>query len=111
MIRARLVAAFGLWLMLEAPLPAATRFFPMAQISVVQYGGYVNDVFTATFPFRQINFQIDLENGRGFYDGQEGIIAVPIKDLSEEQIDKGSKTHLGAPLCHLFVGPGFKLLT
>jgi outer membrane protein assembly factor BamB len=110
MTRARLVAVFGLWLMLQAPSLAAPGFMTLSQVSVVQYGGYVNDVFTATYKDRQINFEVDLEKGCGLYDGHEGILALPIKGISEEQLEKSIKTRLGAPLCHLFLGPGFNLL-
>ncbi len=110
MNRVGLVAFVGVCVFLGTPLLAADQFFPLPQLSVVQYGGYVDDVLTEMFKDRQAMFEVDLERGRGFYDGQEGIIALPIKSLSEEQLEKESGTRLGAPWCNLFMGPGFKLL-
>jgi outer membrane protein assembly factor BamB len=110
MNRVRLIAIAGLCLILSTSRLAAAPFYRLPQLSVVQYGGYANDVFTATFKDRQVNFEIDLEKARGFFDGQEGVLVVPIKDLSEDRIDKGSGTRIGAPVCHLFWGPGLKPL-
>jgi outer membrane protein assembly factor BamB len=110
MNRVRLIAVAGLCFILSTSRLAAAPFYRLPPISVVQYSGYANDVFTATFKDRQVNFEIDLEKGRGFFDGQEGVLVVPIKDLSEDRIDKASGTRIGAPVCHLFWGPGLKPL-
>ena len=110
MNRVCLIAVAGLCFILSTSRLAAAPFYRLPQMSAVQYGGYANDVFTATFKDRQVNFEIDLEKGRGFFDGQEGVLVVPIKDLSEDRIDKASGTRIGAPVCHLFWGPGLKPL-
>jgi eukaryotic-like serine/threonine-protein kinase len=106
----RLIAVAGLCCILSTSRLTAAPFYQLPPLSVVQYSGYANDVFTATFKDRQVNFEIDLEKGRGFFNGKEGVLVVPIKDLSEDGIDKASGTRIGAPVCHLFWGPGLKPL-
>jgi eukaryotic-like serine/threonine-protein kinase len=106
----RLFAVAALCIVCSASSLGAAPFSPLPQIAVVAYGGYVNDVFTETFPNRQFNFEVDLEKGHAFYDGQQGMFALPIKGLSEEQIEKQAATKLGAPLCHLFLGQGLSLI-
>jgi eukaryotic-like serine/threonine-protein kinase len=107
----RLGLSAGLCMLLLASSAAAAQLAPLPQMSVVQYGGYINDVFTETFKDRQVNFEIDLERGRGFYDGTtDGIFALPIKGLNEEQMEKDRATQKGAPICHLFVSSGLGLL-
>lgn len=106
----RLFAVAALCIACSAASLGAAPFGPLPQIAVVPYGGYVNDVFTETFKDRQFNFEVDLEKGHAFYNGQQGIFAFPIKGLSEEQIDKQAAAKLGAPLCHLFLSQGLSLI-
>jgi eukaryotic-like serine/threonine-protein kinase len=116
MKRGRLFAVVALCIASSATLLcsasslAAPPFNPLPQIAVVPYGGYVNDVFTETFKNRQFNFDVDLDKGHAFYNGQQGIFAFPIKGLSEEQIDKQAAAKSGAPLCHIFLSQGLTLL-
>ena len=97
MNRVGLVAFVGVCVFLGTPLLAADQFFPLPQLSVVQYGGYVDDVLTEMFKDRQAMFEVDLERGRGFYDGQEGIIALPIKSAERRAIGKRERH---AARCH-----------
>ena len=110
MKRGHLFAVAALCIACSASSLRAAPFAPLPQIAVVPYGGYVNDVFTETFKDRQFNFDVDLDKGHAFYDGQQGIFAFPIKGLSEEQIEKQAAAKSGAPLCHLFLGQGLSLI-
>lgn len=109
MIAARRLLCLGLYVGVAGPAWGAD-LMQLPTMSVVQYGGYVNDIFTTAFKERQVKFDIDLQKGRALYDGKYAIFVLPAKGLSEDRVDKDSEGPHGAAFCHLFLGMTFELL-
>ena len=105
---------FGMCVGLCLGISASAAFgFDVSELpasSATMYGGYVTDVFTAKFKERQVKFEVDVEKSTGVYEGAHGMIAVPVKGLNEEQLNKDSRTSNGAGLCNLYLSAPFRLL-
>src|SRR5579863_1545792 len=103
----RLALLAGLGLAWGSSAAAAADLYQLPPMSIVQYGGYCNDIFLDNYKNRQLNLDVDLDAGRGFYDNTRAIFALPVKGLSEEQVNKDIQTPLGAPLCHIAMSSFF----
>ena len=55
-------------------------------------------------------FSVDVDNGVGFYDGGDGIIGLPAKDLSEEAVSKAARSPAGAAACRISMSQRFQLV-
>jgi outer membrane protein assembly factor BamB len=106
----RLGFVVGLCIAISTSAARAARLVSLPQISIVQYGGYINDVFTETYKDRQANFEVDLDKGRGFFDQRDAIFVLPVKGLNEDRLDQDAGSGQGAPVCHLLVSSGLQVL-
>src|SRR5580704_1177977 len=106
----------ALWLLAGAIALATTtsapaaRLQPLSAAAIQQFGGWGADEYERQFKDRPIKFPVDGDRGVGFYEGGDGIIALPAKDLTEEGVPKAAASPAGAPLCHLSFSQRYHLL-
>jgi outer membrane protein assembly factor BamB len=88
----------------------AARLQPLSAAAIQQFGGWGADEYARQFKDRPVTFPVDVDNGVGFYEGADGIMALPAKDLSEEGVSKAAASQVGAPLCHLSFSQRYQFL-
>jgi outer membrane protein assembly factor BamB len=89
---------------------APPRFRPLAPAAIQQFGGWGADEYERQYQDRPVKFSVDVDNGVGFYDGGDGIIGLPAKDLSEEAVSKAARSPAGAPACRISMSQRFQLV-
>jgi len=106
----------GLWMIPTVVAFAAAasasppRLRSLAPAAIQQFGGWGADEYERQFKDRPVKFSVDVDNGVGFYDGGDGIIGLPAKDLNEEAVSKAARSQTGAPACHLSLSQRFQLV-
>ena len=86
------------------------RLRSLAPAAIQQFGGWGADEYERQFKDRPVKFSVDIDNGVGFYDGGDGIIGLPAKDLSEEAVSKAARSPAGAPVCRVSLSQRFRLV-
>src|ERR1700733_4966200 len=97
---ARWLLAGAIALATTTSAPAA-RLQPLSAAAIQQFGGWGADEYERQFKDRPVKFSVDVDNGVGFYDGGDGIIGLPAKDLSEEAVSKAARSPAGAAACRI----------
>ena len=69
------------------------------------FAKHLSELFEKQHAERQVKFEVDLTKAVGLHADQDGIIAVPIKGLKEDNVDPAVESENGAGLCYLFLSP------
>ena len=100
----------GVIALASATSAPAARPQPLAPPAIQQFGGWFADDYDRQFKDRPIKFPVDVDNGAGFYEGGDGVIALPAKDLTEEAVTKAAGSPAGAPLCRISLSQRYQCL-
>lgn len=69
------------------------------------FAQHLSTLFKKEYPELQSKFEVDPAQATGVREGQDGIVAVPIKGLKEGEIDPAVESEAGAGLCYVFLSP------
>jgi outer membrane protein assembly factor BamB len=82
----------------------------LSPAAIQQFGGWGADEYERQFKDPPVKFSVDVNNGVGFYEGGDGIIGLPAKDLSDEAVSKAARSPAGAPVCRISMSQRFQLV-